>query len=1436
MRMKKFTLLMVLVAAVLFAIPAQAFLWNWSEQTPQFKSKSGLVNTDNVRQPLWKFTGRELSNFRCFDGQSPVQAGRRAATKDEHGIITDPDEGVTKYYKRAGTGYYASNGFVYNEDQSGIVTIVECEDAGTVYIKDPVSHYAQGTWVKGTKDGNTITVAGAQPLAWNSSYSATLSLNWGNVQTTQNGNTYLRGEGDITFTVDDEAGTITLDGSSADKIIAVFWDDDNSWSGWGDYGTVWTVDPNYQPASTDLIVLPDGAEVQQWYAEGAGLTDVPTDVKVAFVGNEVYISGLTSNFPTAWIKGTLEGTTVTFSGLQFVGMYNSTMPIWAVGADSQTGALQDFTMTYDSEAKTLTLDEGQILVFNAADDKMYYLSYIQSLTIYAEEPAPAVIDELPYYNSFDDAASRKHFTIIDANEDGRTWSWYNGMVRYTYHQTNQGDDWLISPQIYLQAGKTYIFNILAHAQSSTYPERIEVKVAKVPESDNNAPTAALMAAGNEVIAPSDVTTTGFVPFTNDAFTVAETGYYYIGVHAISNADSYYLYVDDFEVKLKEPEDIEISPESGANISEALAAAEEGKNVKNITINLAEGGNYTITGPLTAYANFEIQGNGATIDASGLSNNFIQMAATSDPSVVVPVEYVSIHNATIKGLKKALFYSTQKGYLLNWLTIDNSVIELAADATTIDFTKGSAARSFNIENSTIYAPTATTKSFYSSQSGQKLTELDAEGIQTFIVKNSTMYNLAPGKNFFTHRQNSQKWEKYVAKNNIFVNCGKSGQVIKGMNGGGSSTNPVWDIDGNVFNFEAEGVMTDTSAAEETGDTTEGEGVQNSLAGIVTFTDAAAGDFNGTFAAAPVEEPVEESASRRDAEKATLLNCGDPRWTIEWKQGYAINIDAKFGDVTTVPADYAAEGETVTITAKPNPADKFEFAGIKVEGVNSDLEVEVTPDEENPEKFTFTMPADAVIVSATFRRIAVDIIVNPEDIEAGDIAAALDAKIASYDYLDPLTEEIIPVRINNIYIYLAGGEEYTLTKTLTAPNSIIISGTTNANDELATIHVAEGVTDDFITLNGTETLAKKADGTEVADHKYITTVIINGVAIYDLKGAVVKDAQKTWLGSLAIYNSIIQVPDAQKNVIDFNGKGYVGHALVLNSTIYAEKQNTGFFAQYGSRPKNIDGNDTSLEQELYVQNSTFANIANGKNFCDLKQKGTAQNVYTIKNCIFADCGKQNQVVVGFNGGQSSATPKWDVDGNVFNWGGLDTSAAETTKAGQKDGEDIVKNSLAGRVEFADIAEPDLGGRMILAPGVEAPESMPGDPRWTLTTAEGFNITVIVSKDGTGSASAEYTYAAEGDEVGLTTTPAEGYEIEAIVMTDADGKLLDSVDGDSFVMPGEDVIIIVTYTKTTGIDDVTTAESEEGAWFTIKGIRIDKPVQKGLYIHNGKKVVIK
>ena len=57
----------------------------------------------------------------------------------------------------------------------------------------------------------------------------------------------------------------------------------------------------------------------------------------------------------------------------------------------------------------------------------------------------------------------------------------------------------------------------------------------------------------------------------------------------------------------------------------------------------------------------------------------------------------------------------------------------------------------------------------------------------------------------------------------------------MNQGQGSANPVWNISGNVFNFDG----ADTSADESTGD--EEEPVKDSKAVVVNFADADNGNF-------------------------------------------------------------------------------------------------------------------------------------------------------------------------------------------------------------------------------------------------------------------------------------------------------------------------------------------------------------------------------------------------------------------------------------------------------------------------------------------------------------------------------------------------------------------------------------------------------------------
>ena len=338
-----------------------------------------------------------------------------------------------------------------------------------------------------------------------------------------------------------------------------------------------------------------------------------------------------------------------------------------------------------------------------------------------------------------------------------------------------------------------------------------------------------------------------------------------------------------------PKDIELVLSEGCDISTALDAALAGANAKSITVSLSDA-TYTLSKSITTGVELSIIGNNATIDVSSLESPVITLAEpTSEGWTEIPAIFVS--GIQVKGLKNALFYSGYKNYHIGKFYFLNNVVEAAADVTVFDFTKGSVAEFFGIDNSTFWAPTATSKSFYSSQGGQKATEY-GNITQTFMFFNNTFYNFAKGKNFFSHRQSNQKWLAYEVQNNIFVNCGKSGQVIKGMNGGQGGANPTWNIIGNAFNFDG----ADTSANEETGDAD--EPVKDSVAGVIAFTDAANGDFNGTFTLA-------EGATKPEA-------LGDGRWTITYTTATGIsNVETVKDQNSTI---YNIAGQMVTSSYK------------------------------------------------------------------------------------------------------------------------------------------------------------------------------------------------------------------------------------------------------------------------------------------------------------------------------------------------------------------------------------------------------------------------------------------------------------------------------------------------------------------------------------------
>lgn len=192
------------------------------------------------------------------------------------------------------------------------------------------------------------------------------------------------------------------------------------------------------------------------------------------------------------------------------------------------------------------------------------------------------------------------------------------------------------------------------------------------------------------------------------------------------------------------------------------------------------------------------------------------------------------------------------------------------------------------------------------------------------------------------------------------------------------------------------------------------------------------------------------------------------------------------------------------------------------------------------------------------------------------------------------------------------------------------------------------------------------------------------------------QKYLLGELKVEKSIIAYNGTtKKTIFNFNSGGNVTLFKVNESTIYANPKvamNGGFFStQSGNEVTNLGGTN----QEYVITNSTLYNITNGNDMNTLRSKDQSYVSFTFEKNIIVDCGKNKQFYKGFAGASDAKKCTWNVDSNVNNWGGADTSGDETVKASNEN----VKNPIKTIVTFADVANGDFSQS----------DANVGDPRW-------------------------------------------------------------------------------------------------------------------------------
>ena len=189
--------------------------------------------------------------------------GVSAQAQDKPEVITEKPAGTETVYKRvSGKMFAVQNGklsifdlakLAENGQPAGDLTVVTAADGKTVYLKYVLSYASfikddqAGGWVKGTKNGNTITVPAGQYILYGKFDDGEYGIRVGYLEF--KGGKFEVVDGDITFTIDGNTavlnGTIMEGESQEDlklKMLGGYWSDEESFF-CGDVETVFSTDP-----------------------------------------------------------------------------------------------------------------------------------------------------------------------------------------------------------------------------------------------------------------------------------------------------------------------------------------------------------------------------------------------------------------------------------------------------------------------------------------------------------------------------------------------------------------------------------------------------------------------------------------------------------------------------------------------------------------------------------------------------------------------------------------------------------------------------------------------------------------------------------------------------------------------------------------------------------------------------------------------------------------------------------------------------------------------------------------------------------------------------------------------------------------------------------------------------------------------------------------
>lgn len=165
---------------------------------------------------------------------------------------------------------------------------------------------------------------------------------------------------------------------------------------------------------------------------------------------------------------------------------------------------------------------------------------VDSAEAESDNSVPLGAVTLPYSNTFDDWNRFAELYVDNVGADNRYWKWNRtGAVYITNSDDADMDDWLITPGLRLEGGRSYHYSFAYKCEYPDCPETIEVYLGQTQSSTGM--TTPLL---QEFV----ITNTDYQTY-DGVITAPDTGTYYLGIRcATPKGVGFYTYIDNLKIE------------------------------------------------------------------------------------------------------------------------------------------------------------------------------------------------------------------------------------------------------------------------------------------------------------------------------------------------------------------------------------------------------------------------------------------------------------------------------------------------------------------------------------------------------------------------------------------------------------------------------------------------------------------------------------------------------------------------------------------------------------------------------------------------------------------------------------------------------------------------------------------------------------------------